>query len=297
MWIERHIVDNRVFLLGLDNLYRESMKQHERVELLRCARHVAVVLHSSPSDVPVEGYYAEDVRLSEYFRFVRALQDFDGDAGSSVVSLPEFRRLLDVTSSLIYGRPQYNGKLLPMGRDALSQALMETRPAWTLDNLVAAAHRSAMEFDDISLVGLAARVQDAVVLTAARESVVLYAQPMIRMAMNPPPPQYIWQVDEDLVLSARRFINTFNELFGETLPAPEPVQAEQYWRAYDNIQIAGRCVNLGFDDSSLPGRHYHWAICRTSNNAMTVKEFWENEVWTTARYRERLAGNGRCPDS
>jgi hypothetical protein len=30
MFIERRVVDNRVLLLGLDKLYRDAMKQHER---------------------------------------------------------------------------------------------------------------------------------------------------------------------------------------------------------------------------------------------------------------------------
>ena len=34
---EVHIVDNRVFLLGLDELYRKAMKRIESVELLACA--------------------------------------------------------------------------------------------------------------------------------------------------------------------------------------------------------------------------------------------------------------------
>jgi hypothetical protein len=47
------VVDNRVFLLGLDKLYRDAMKQHERGDLLRCARRVAQALHAAPADAPV----------------------------------------------------------------------------------------------------------------------------------------------------------------------------------------------------------------------------------------------------
>ena len=139
MFTEKRVVDNRVFLLGLDKLYREAIKQHERGELLRCARRVAEVLHASPADVPVEGYYAEDEQLTEYFRLVRALQDVDEGATPSVDSLSEFQRLRAVTSAPLYGRPQYTGKLLPAGRDALSQALRDTFPNWTVASLTAAA--------------------------------------------------------------------------------------------------------------------------------------------------------------
>src|SRR4029079_15725650 len=77
---ELRVVDNRVFLLGLDELYREAMKSHERGELRDAARSVASALDLDPAkgrDDPVEGYYTEDARLTEYFRLMRSLQAVD----------------------------------------------------------------------------------------------------------------------------------------------------------------------------------------------------------------------------
>lgn len=296
MFNDQRVVDNRVFLLGLDKLYRDEMKRHERGELLMCARRVAEALQVAPSDVPVEGYYAEDERLTEYFRLVRALQDVDKGKTSSVDSLSEFQRLRDVTSAPLYGRPQYKGKLLPTGRDALSQALVNTFPNWSVESLTAAAYNSARKFEDISLVGLAALIKDAVVLTAVRESVVLYAQPIAAAALDPPQPKYVWEVDKDLARQARRFIDTFNTLFGESLPPPDPAQAELYWHAYDDNEVLGRCVRLGYDKTILPIRHYHWAICRAADGGFAVQEFWNPELWTTTRYRSALSGFERRPE-
>jgi hypothetical protein len=296
MFEERHVVDNRVFLLGLDNLYREAMKRHERGELLMCARRVAKALSVAPSNAPVEGYYAEDELLTEYFRLVRALQGVDEGKTSSVASLSEFQRLRDVTSAPLYGRPQYARKLLPAGRDALSQALLDTFPNWSAPSLTAAAYNKAQEFDDISLVGLAALVKDAVVMTAVRESVVLYAEIAESAALHRPRPKYVWEVDKHLAQQARRFIDTFNTLFGESLPPPDPAQAELYWHAYADNEIVGRCVRLGYDDSTLPIRQYHWAICRAADGGFVVQEFWKPEIWTTTRYRSTLRDFGRCPD-
>lgn len=73
--VER-IVDNRVFLLGLDQLYRERMKRHESTELLTCARAVAVKLNVPPADVPIEGYYTETKDLTEYFRLTRGCRTY-----------------------------------------------------------------------------------------------------------------------------------------------------------------------------------------------------------------------------
>jgi hypothetical protein len=262
-----------------------------------CARRVAAALHVLPAPVPAEGYYAEDQQLTEYFQLVRALQEVDEGATSAVDSLPQFQRLRNVTSAPLYGRPQHRGTLLPAGRDALSQALLDTFPEWTVGGLITAAHSTAQETDEFSLVGLAARVQDAVVLTAVRESVVLYAEVVEGSALDPPRPQYVWKVDEDLAWQARRFIDTFNTLFREELPAPEPAQAEHYWHAYDDNEILGRCVRLGYDDTVLPIRHYHWAICRGAHGEFAVQELWKPELWTTTRYRSALRGGGwRCSE-
>ena len=290
MFTTRHVVDNRVFLLALDNLYRDAMKRQERAELLSCARQVASALTIAPANLPVEGYYADEEQLTEYFRLMRTLQQVDERRRPEVGDLPAFRRLEQVTSAPIYGHPRHEGKLLPVGRDALSQALLDTRPHWTIAGVTAAALMAAQEADDISLVGLAARIQDAVVLTALRESVVLYTEGMVWIEV-PPEPQVVWQVDDDLAQCAGRFVDAFNALFGERLPAPTPEEAIHYWHAYERVKIVGRCVRLGVDDTHLPIRHYHWAICRGSNGQLTVHEFWHREIWTTARYRAGLPVN------
>ena len=137
---EHCIVDNRVFLLGLDKFYRDAVKQHERGELLSCARRVAQTLDVKPSPAPVEGYYTEDEQLTDYFRLMRGLQNVHAKRTPEVVALAEFQRLSNVTASPLYGRPQQTDKLLlPAGRDALSQALLDTSPEWTVPRLVAAA--------------------------------------------------------------------------------------------------------------------------------------------------------------
>src|SRR5262245_8171078 len=105
MKTERCVVSNRVFLLGLDELYRESMKRNERDELLRCARETASALSVPPADVPIEGYYTEDDRLTEYFRLMRTLQQVPRWRDSEVADLPGFKRIRQVTESPIFGPP------------------------------------------------------------------------------------------------------------------------------------------------------------------------------------------------
>jgi len=285
----RLVVDNRVFLLGLDDLYRSAMKRNEAFELLRCAREVAWALHVAPADVVVEGYYAETEHLTEYFRLLRALQEEPNTRVAAVARLPAYQRLYDVMWSALFGRPRDEDKLLPVGHDALSSALEKLAPHWTIPTLTAAAEQAARAMDDYSLVGLAARTQDPVVLAALRESVVLYAQAML-LGKVYEPPIVEWRVDAELADQANRFIDAFHALFpqGDRLPAARAENAEVYWDACDEQAIVGRCVRIGYDDRRNPVMHYHWGINR-SQERLEVQDFWAPEIWTTERYRREGA--------
>jgi hypothetical protein len=279
----RCVVDNRVFLLGLDERYRDAMKKQERGQLLECAERVAAALHQPPADVLVEGYYAEEPVLTKYFRLLRALQRVPLSREAEVEQLPEFQRLLAVTSSPIFGSP-VGEYLLPIGRDPLSTALYAVPMAdWSVPRLTAEAARLARQSDDISLVGLAARAEDPVVLAALRESVVLYAEIVLGRAPVVPRYEYVWDVDPALAEAACRFVDAFNALFGKELPAPTAQNAELYWNACEESEVVGRCVRIG--QSLPPTRYYHWAVRQDAEGQLSVHEFWNDEIVTTEQYR------------
>ena len=286
-----HIVDDRIFLLGLDDLYRERMKRHESTELLACARAVAAKLGVSPADVPIEAYYTETKQLTEYFQLVRRLQEVDKNEAPGVSTMHEFQRLLSVTSAPLYGRP-VEGGLLPVGRDPLAQALLQAGTAvdrWTLDSLVDGAHRVAIQSDDFSLVGLACFARDRAVLVALRESVALYAgdvpATLSQSRVDPPIPVYVWRVDDELARRGARFVAAFNELFDDDLPEPVAENADIFFEAADEGDIIGRCICIG--QMTQPTRFYHWAIRRGADERPTVEEFWDSQLWTTERYPMR----------
>jgi len=281
--IVEYVVNDRVFLLGLDELYRDAMKEHERGELLTCARCVTTALRIQPADVAIEGYYTEDADLTAYFRLLRALQAVPLSRASEIEALPQFHRLLAVTSSPIFGRP-IREYLLPKGNDPLSAALQAAtaKEEWTVQLLTAAAATIAQETDDYSLVGLACHADDPVVLTALRESVVLYAKEVTLSAESWP--QFKWRVDPDLCARAQRFVDTFNELFGRELPPPTSQYAHAFGSGADESRIIGRCVRLGQTDDPQP-EYYHWAVAKEPGEQLTIDEFWAREVWTTERYR------------
>jgi hypothetical protein len=239
----QRVVDNRAFLLGLDELYRTGMKPHERTELLEAARAVASKLDVHPDRDPVEGYYAEDARLQEYFRLVRALQRVSESERERVATIPQFVRLLEVVSSPLYGTAAFNGGLLPQGRDPLSHALLSTTK-WSVSELTERAQQFAKERDDCSLAGLACLARDAVAITTLRDSTVLYFQSIT--LGRPPIVIYSWGVDPEIATRAERFVTAFNTLFGERLPSPTPDNAALFGAAYDErASFVGRCVRIG----------------------------------------------------
>ena len=277
-------VDDRVFLLGLDELYREAIKAHEREELLDCARRVSSDLRVSPSDVPIEGYYTEDEALAEYFRLIRALQAEPPDRRQELADTSSLDRLQEVMSSKIFGRTTIGDNLLPAGSDPLSEALEKTFPNWTVKNLTQTAYECVKNSDDYSLVALAALSQDPIVLTALRESVVLYTVPVVAAFTDKPEYVYVWSVDPIIEEQAKKFVTTFNELFSKRLPAPNAANAACFYNASDLWSLLGRCVRLGYDNSTDPVRHYHWAIKRGEDFDLKVEEFWDTVLWTTEQY-------------
>jgi hypothetical protein len=286
-------IDDRYLLLALDRMYRGAMRQFERTVLLPAARKVARRLWIGRADVPVEGYYSADRRLSKYFRLMRALQEAPESSGQAVVNLHEFRLLERVCSSPMYGRPVRSGKLLPRGWDALTQALADEAPDWTLARLVPAARTAALALDDYSLVGLAARIEDPVVLAALREYAVLYGA--VVLIGGPLHPAFVWRVSPELAVQANRFVSAFNALVPEGLPAVAPENAHLFFDPECPFpDLVGRCVRLGIEPSTNPARHYHWAICRAAEGELRVQEFWSTDVWTTRRYLATGTDGGRC---
>lgn len=289
MMTEIRKVTNRVFLVGLDELYRTAMKRHERDELLNCAEQIAGDLSLAPADVPVEGYYSEDESLTRYFRIMRALQAQSKDRAPEVRATDALGRLQQVTQSPLYGdsAPHETDSLFGASRDAMFYALEAAEPRWSVRRLVPLAYKSALESDRFSLVDLAALAKDPVVLAGLRESVVLYAAKATLGMSCPGNPKYLWAVDGMIEERASLFVDEFNSLFAEMLPRPCAENASVFWEASDIHGLAGRCVNLGNEDTSTPIRYYHWAIDRKLFGGLKVHEFWDSELWTTQRYKEK----------
>ena len=289
------IIDDRVFLIGLDCLYRDQMKWFEADKLLPCAEKMAQVLAVQPADIPVEGYYSESQKLRQYFRTMRALQEVKLEKLPAVTGLFEFQFIMKVLTSGLYGEPVHDDKLLPVGRDPLSRALKQQAGIiWNIPALMETAYEHAANHDDFSLVSLAVRTRDPVVVTVLRESIVLYAEMGHFGIVEEPEFRYIWQVSPEIAEKASRFIQTFNQVTSGELPLANAGNAEIFLKAFTVNQIIGRCVRLGDSGSGQP-LYYHWAIYTTdwhNPGALQVEDFWNQKIISTETYRAHDPGKG-----
>jgi len=286
------IVDNRTLVLGIDEIYRKYMKEFESAFLLPQVETIAAKLGLLELDVPIEGYYGEHETLTRYFKLMRALQEVDEASESFVRKLPEFQKIWEITNSPIFGKPVRKGKLLPQGRDPLSQALDDLKDTvWSVDKILKQTYEVVNDIDDISLVGLAVRTKDPVTITALRESVILYAEKVERGFYQGPRIEYVWEVDDKFAKTANRFIEEFNNLLpkdshiGKGIPKAEPLNTELFYSSFTENKILGRCANLGSEPSS-PRLYYHWAITKQKNE-FALDEFWDTKLWTTAEYKSK----------
>ena len=202
--------------------------------------------------------------------------------------------------------------LLPTGRDAFSEALRGLLPAdCNVPALTGRARDAALEHDDISLVGLAARAGDPVVLAALRESVVLYAEKILLLSGGLKY-RYEWRVDPELARSANRFIEIYNRLVAgpnaalpagaragtsfewcasQPIPQAEARHAPHFYGCAEDNEILGRCVHIATRHDTR--ENYHWAVRGASGGrGLEVDDFWSGELWTTARYRSEKRPGG-----
>lgn len=287
--IVKKIVNDRALVLGLDYLYRESMKLFETNNLLPKSRELLNELSLTASNVPIESYYNESDELKEYFLTMRTLQGCPIERTQEVEHLEAYQLLSKVTSSAIFGSASSGLTLLSRRFDSLYFALKGIPvDTWSIDTITAKAHSISTESDDISLVGIAAFINDPVVLTALKESVALYSEVLAGCAMVKTKIVYEWHVDAALQNKVNRFIKTFNELSSSNIKEACSENTSYFYNAFKDNDIVGRCVYIGYDDSKDPTEKYHWAV-KYETGKIIAEDFWSDELWTTERYKNDIA--------
>lgn len=282
-------VDDRLFTLGLTELFRGEMKRHETENLLPLAIAVCREIAIDPSDAPIEGYYDETPELREFFRRVRALQDTRATVVLTPVAGHALKRLSATLNSPALGHVVDDGHLLARNTQVLGEALRISL-RWSIDELVLKA-ASMVRKDDCDLVAVAATTGDALCLLVARESLALSAD--MEWAEQDDEPEYRWAVSEAVAAVAMRFVGALRQSTGIALPTPDRSNALRYGRAGTGVDLAGRCILLG-RRSGTGDVYYHWYV-DAAGGTPVVRDFWSAAVWSTQAVR--CLPTGRQPGS
>jgi hypothetical protein len=279
------VVDDRTFVIGLCELFRTRMKEHETSVLLPHAEAACRELGLTPSETPIEGYYSESPALTRFFRLVRALQRAPESSPASDRAGESLRELRRVFGSPALGRPLASDRLLAMTDSPLGEALRQS-DVWSIPHLTRESKRLVRP-DDASLGAVAASTGDPVALGVARESVALSADVSTAEAELP---GYRWTVSPDVAKVAERFVATLREATSIELPVPAAASAAEYGAAAQGAAIDGRCIRIG-ERPETTHPQYHWYIQATEKGC-GVSDFWSTAVWTTEALR-RLSPSRR----
>lgn len=272
------IVDNRLFVIGLCELYRQKMKEYEAAVLLPLAASACEKLNIQAADCEIEGYYSENDELIRFFKLIRSLQNTESLDVLPAVELEEIRLLRKALNSPAMGRRIESSKILPRTSSPFGQAMSDLSE-WSIDGLSHMAKQMVTDTDS-GLIAVASATGDPVAIGVARESQALMAD--LEMA-EVDIPTYNWDVSSDVRLIAEKFISSLAETTGILLPVPDAVSAEIYGQAAAEAEISGRCTLLG-EQSGNPFPYYHWYI-DSLDNRLVVKDFWSSHVWTTDALR------------
>lgn len=268
------IVDDRAFVVGLSELFRQEMKRYEVANLLPLAEDACKALDLSPALVPVEGYYTESAELERFFRLIRALQNTEIHEVSPGSTDDAILRLREVLTSPAMGRIEHNDQLIARTTSPLGEAL-RILSNWSIDGLCQQAQKLVRK-DDSGLVAVAAAAGDPVGLCAARESMALVADvELAEMQL----PEFAWGVSEHVVEVASRFISALAETTRIMLPKPVATSSDLYGQAAIDAELIGRCILIG-ERFGNPFPYYHWYI-ESQGGKPIVKDFWSSTVWTT----------------
>lgn len=277
-------VDDRVFVVGLSELFRQEMKAYEVATLLPLAEAACEALNLSPATVPVEGYYWESEDLERFFRLVRALQSAEMRTVSPGPGERAIHRLRTVFSSSAMGRVEESDYVLPRASSPFGEALRISAD-WSVDGVSGEAQH-LVRSSDAGLVAVACATGDPIAVCVARESVALTAATELMAVVSP---HFVWSVSERVVDVAERFVSSLAEATGIVLPKPEAASSRVYGEAAKHAELADRCIMVG---ARLGTSHpfYHWYIA-ASRGTLAVRDFWSSEIWTTEAMRNSPPAN------
>jgi hypothetical protein len=280
-----YIVGDFELILGLDSFYRNQMKEYETKVLLPLIIQIFQKLNISQKEYPIEGYYYESDELKNYFNYIKTLQQVSIKRKEDLQDMSGYKKLTELFCSGLYGKYEYKDNILPQTKDPIYYAL-ESLPIekWNVENIMNTANTIINDTDNTTIVGLGVLLKNPIIVTALRESVVLYSDFYCTGApdfsikyIN----KYIWNVSKEIENLANKIIEIFNEICPYKIPKAIEKNAEIYYDEFTSNPIDLRCVRIGHDNFS--GRNFHWAIKNQEYLTSNYKfiEFWDTKLWTT----------------
>jgi len=282
-----YIVSDFELILGLESFYRRHMKIYETKDLLPLVVALFEKLGiSQPEEYPIEGYYYESEELKTYFKYIKTLKEVPIERKDVLQDMLGYKKLTELFCSGLYGKYEYVGAILPSVKDPLYYALDSLSVEnWNVKNILNTAYTIINDIGNTTIIGLGIMIKNPVIVTALRESTVLYSDvPCLGMPdftikyVN----KYIWNVSKEVEKLANMLIETFNGICPYKIPMAIEKNAEKYYDEFSSNPVDLRCVRIGSDVSS---RHYHWAIKKQEHPTSNYKfaEFWDENLWTTEK--------------
>lgn len=325
-------MDERTLVHGLIVMFQRALSASIKRELYGCAQRVAdeLGLEPSRSRSGIPDFCKGDAILSHYFQIVEELRHACWQ--QRVDAMPEFQRIASVMTSPLFGLATSRSSAVTMGsfgcgfvsgcggsssandhkvqmstpKDAFARAVCTIEQdlilgrvaTWSIDELTTMAQSIAAEADDVSLVGLAARVGDPMLMILAR------LQPKAgRTLDDDPEDEFDWQVGPAFAASVGAFVDVANKLLDAELPAPTADNASAYFWASTGISLGGQCVPLGMLRLGYRNKHgtYHWAIREphmvSRLSGPEAEQFVDTKLWDSERYTRELYPRGWLDDA
>jgi hypothetical protein len=283
--INEHIVGDFELILALDAFYRHRMQKYETEDLLPLVIEIFQKLGISPDKFPIEGYYYESEKLESYFNYIKTFQQVSIKHKEDLQNMLGYKKLTELYCSGLYGKYEYKDNILPQVKDPVYYAMESlSTEKWNVKNILDMAYTIINDIGNTTIIGLGILLKNPVIVTALRESVVLF--PEFYTAGDPDFTikyinKYIWNVSKEIEKLANTIIEIFNGICPYKIPNATEINAELYYKEFTSNPIDIRCVRIGYDN--LSGQNYHWAIKNQEYLTSNYKfmEFWDEKLWTT----------------
>jgi len=273
------------FIIGLDGFYRKNMMKYESKKLLPLLNKMVNKLNINLKNVVIEGYYYETEELKKYFTIVQNLKNIEIEKIEIFKKHEGYNKLIELFCSGLYGEYLYEKNIIPIVNDNLNKTLIKiNKIQYNYKNILDYAYEEIKDKEILTLVEMGILTKNPIIVTALRESVALYVEPVMLGIFEPPKNKYIWNVNKNIEKAGNKIIEMFNNICPYKIPVGIKENAELFYDEFIENNICYRCIKIVTDENGL---NYHWAIIGDEyNKKYEFKEFWDKKLWSTEEFKK-----------